>query len=467
MRRAGLREVDATVRRRGEYSSDASNYRVVPKVVVFPRHVDEVCTAMDVARGEGVPVTARGGGTSIAGNAVGTGIVLDFSRHMNRVLSVDADDRSALVEPGVVLDSVTAAASAFGLRFGPDPSTHSRATIGGSIGNNVCGSRTLRYGRTADNVETLDVVLSSGERINARRFGADGLAGAPLPLGSALAALVDSNADLIRREFGRFGRQVSGYSIEHLLPERDRTWRNSWSGVRARSAWPSVLGCAWSTRPPRLHWLCSDIRTSRPLPTPAGASPPPHRRVGGDGCPPGKCGARPPRARRGPAAAGRRGMAARRNARRHAGRSRGHCQEGGLGLLLSRIARRYRSRRTGHLEDSGGWRRPRWQDPRQQTGLAGMGGCCRSAGSAGPLPPGLREPPSRPRPRRPSLRPFRRWLHPRQNRFPLPSRHPPFSHLPRGSRCASRRLRGFHVRRARGRAGTKRASALHVLRASP
>jgi FAD/FMN-containing dehydrogenase/Fe-S oxidoreductase len=175
---------------------------------------------MDVARKEGVPVTARGAGTSIAGNAVGDGIVLDFSRHMNRVLSVDADDRSALVEPGAILDSVSAAASAFGLRFGPDPSTHSRATIGGSIGNNACGSRALRYGRTADNVETLDVVLSSGERINARRFGAEGLAGAPPPLGSALAALVDSNAELIRREFGRFGRQISGFSIEHLLPER-------------------------------------------------------------------------------------------------------------------------------------------------------------------------------------------------------------------------------------------------------
>jgi FAD/FMN-containing dehydrogenase/Fe-S oxidoreductase len=220
MRRAGLREVDATVRRRGEYSSDASNYRVVPKVVVFPRHIDEVCTAMDVARREGVPVTARGAGTSIAGNAVGTGIVLDFSRHMNRVLSVNADDRSAVVEPGAVLDSITAAVSAFGLRFGPDPSTHSRATIGGSLGNNACGSRALRYGRTADNVEALDVVLSSGERINARRFGAEGLAKASLPFGSGLAALVDSNADLIRREFGRFRRQVSGYSIEHLLPER-------------------------------------------------------------------------------------------------------------------------------------------------------------------------------------------------------------------------------------------------------
>ena len=175
---------------------------------------------MGVARREGVPVTARGAGTSIAGNAVGDGIVLDFSRHMNRVLSVDADDRSALVEPGAILDSVTAAASAYGLRFGPDPSTHSRATIGGSIGNNACGSRALRYGRTADNVETLDVVLSSGERITARRFGAEGLAGALPPLGSALAALVDSNTDLIRREFGRFRRQVSGYSIEHLLPER-------------------------------------------------------------------------------------------------------------------------------------------------------------------------------------------------------------------------------------------------------
>jgi FAD/FMN-containing dehydrogenase len=144
LRAAGLTGVDDSVRRRAEYSSDASNYRVVPTVVAFPRHVDEAAAALAVARQLGVPVTCRGAGTSIAGNAVGTGVVLDFSRHLNRVLTIDPQARTAVVEPGAILDDITAAAAGHGLRFGPDPSTHARASIGGSIGNNACGSRALR-----------------------------------------------------------------------------------------------------------------------------------------------------------------------------------------------------------------------------------------------------------------------------------------------------------------------------------
>jgi FAD/FMN-containing dehydrogenase/Fe-S oxidoreductase len=218
LRAAGLNGVDDSVRRRAEYSSDASNYRVVPTVVAFPRHVDEAEAALGVARQLGVPVTCRGGGTSIAGNAVGTGLVLDFSRHLNRVLAVDPQARTAVVEPGAILDDITAAAAGHGLRFGPDPSTHARASIGGSIGNNACGSRALRYGRTADNVVSLDVLTASGERLAARRFGRDGLAAA-WPAGVALDALVAAHLSMIRTEFGRFTRQVSGYSLEHLLPE--------------------------------------------------------------------------------------------------------------------------------------------------------------------------------------------------------------------------------------------------------
>jgi FAD/FMN-containing dehydrogenase/Fe-S oxidoreductase len=218
LRAAGLTGVDDSVRRRAEYSSDASNYRVVPTVVAFPRHVDEAAAALAVARQLGVPVTCRGAGTSIAGNAVGTGVVLDFSRHLNRVLTIDPQARTAVVEPGAILDDITAAAAGHGLRFGPDPSTHARASIGGSIGNNACGSRALRYGRTADNVVSLDVLTAAGERLAARRFGRDGLTAAG-PAGVALDALVAAHLGMIRTEFGRFTRQVSGYSLEHLLPE--------------------------------------------------------------------------------------------------------------------------------------------------------------------------------------------------------------------------------------------------------
>ena len=128
LRAAGLSGVDDSPRRRAEYSTDASNYRVVPGVVVFPRHVEEAAAALRVATQFGVPVTSRGGGTSTAGNSVGPGIVLDFSRHLNRVVSVDPEARTAVVEPGAILDDITAAAAGYGLRFGPDPSSHARAS---------------------------------------------------------------------------------------------------------------------------------------------------------------------------------------------------------------------------------------------------------------------------------------------------------------------------------------------------
>jgi FAD/FMN-containing dehydrogenase/Fe-S oxidoreductase len=218
LRDAGLSEVDDSARRRAEYSTDASNYRVVPSVVIFPRHVEEAAAALDVATRLGVPVTSRGGGTSTAGNSVGSGIVLDFSRHLNRVLSVDPEARTAVVEPGAILDDITGAAAGHGLRFGPDPSSHARASVGGSIGNNACGSRALMYGRTADNVVSLDLLTASGERLAARRLGRDGLAAAGT-IGAALDRLIAAHLGMIRTEFGRFTRQVSGYSLEHLLPE--------------------------------------------------------------------------------------------------------------------------------------------------------------------------------------------------------------------------------------------------------
>ncbi len=221
LRRAGLEDVDPGDRRRAEYSSDASNYRVVPSVVAFPRHVDEVAAALRVAREYGVAFTARGAGTSIAGNAVGSGIVLDFSRHLNRVTAVDPDAGTAVVEPGAILDAITLAAAPHGLRYGPDPSTHARATIGGSLGNNACGARALAYGRTADNVVDLDLLTADGTRFTAKRYGRAGLDsdGPEGPLLAKLAGIVDERLGLIRTEFGRFTRQVSGYSLEHLLPE--------------------------------------------------------------------------------------------------------------------------------------------------------------------------------------------------------------------------------------------------------
>lgn len=213
LRSAVRGEVDATTRRRAEYSTDASNYRVVPQVVVFPRDVDDLLAVTEVSRQTGVPLTTRGGGTSVAGNAVGTGIVVDTSRHLSVIGEIDPEARTAVVQPGVVMSDLQAAARPHGLRFGPDPSTQNRATLGGMIGNNACGPHAVAYGRTADNVVALDVVDGRGRRYTAGR-GAAALGSVP-----GLDGLVAANLGTIRTALGRFGRQVSGYSLEHLLPE--------------------------------------------------------------------------------------------------------------------------------------------------------------------------------------------------------------------------------------------------------
>ncbi len=215
LRDRGFAEVDSSARRRAEYSSDASLYRVVPAAVAFPRSAEEIAIAVEVCRELQVPLTMRGGGTSLAGNAIGPGVVVDVSRHLNRILSVDPGARTASVEPGVILDDLQRAAAPHGLRLGPDPSTHSRCTIGGMIGNNACGSRALRYGRTADNVTALDVVTGTGEFLRAGETAPDGS-----PVLAALRKTAAEHLAVIRTEFGRFGRQISGYSLEHLLPER-------------------------------------------------------------------------------------------------------------------------------------------------------------------------------------------------------------------------------------------------------
>lgn len=201
--------VDASRGRRAEYASDASNYRVVPELVAFPRTEAEVLSLHEVALERGVSLTGRGAGTSVAGNAIGTGLVIDYSRFFNQIIDIDPGAKLARVQPGVVLSHLQEVAVPFGLWFGPDPSTKNRATLGGMIGNNACGPHALAYGRTADNVESLEVIDGT-----ARRYRAEKVTDVP-----GLAQLVDANLAPLRTELGRFRRQVSGYSLEHLLPE--------------------------------------------------------------------------------------------------------------------------------------------------------------------------------------------------------------------------------------------------------
>ena len=212
-----LIDVDASVGTRARYSSDAGLTRIPPLAVAFPRTPEQAVAAFHLARAHGVPLTARGGGTSCASNAIGPGLVLDFSRHMNRVISIDPEARTATVEPGCVGSTLQAAAAKHGLRFGPDPSSQNRATIAGMVANNACGPHATAWGRTSDNIVALDCVDGRGRRFTATTSHDSALRDVP-----GLAALIDSHLAPIRTQLGRFKRQVSGYSLEHLTPEGGR-----------------------------------------------------------------------------------------------------------------------------------------------------------------------------------------------------------------------------------------------------
>ena len=226
---------------RALYATDASNYRHVPVGVVIPASVHDLVAAVTAAREYDVPVAMRGGGTSIAGQATGRGLVIDASRYLRRIESVDPAARLARVEPGVVLDDLRAAAAPHGLTFGPDPSTHSRCTIGGMVGNNACGAHSLSWGNTAGNVAELDILLYDGRRLTVGA-GLDSLRPASTgggrdrdPVGDGRdSGISDGDVEGLRDRLERFQREhlallrtglpqlprrCSGYLLDWLLPE--------------------------------------------------------------------------------------------------------------------------------------------------------------------------------------------------------------------------------------------------------
>lgn len=210
---------------RALFVSDASNYRVAPDLVVTPLDVDDLTVAVTCCAAVSAPVTMRGGGTSLAGNAIG-GVVIDTSRHLTTILDVDPQTRTAVVEPGVVLTRLLAAAAPYGLTFGADPSSASRATLGGMIANNACGAHSVAWGTTSDNLRGLDVVLADGTLLDLdvpgagaadeRRTALSSRPGRAGRLALELGRIVDTHATLIERRFGTFSRQVSGYALQHL-----------------------------------------------------------------------------------------------------------------------------------------------------------------------------------------------------------------------------------------------------------
>ena len=200
---------------RGRYATDASFYQIMPAGVVVPRTVDEALRALAIARDAGQVVTPRGGGTSQCGQTVNDGIVIDFSKHLNRMLSLDVENRSCVVEPGIVLDDLNRQIKKHGLWFPVDVSTASRATIGGMAGNNSCGGRSLRYGTMRDNTLSMQAALADGQLL---RFGEVARDDSGSDLFRDMLALGEREATEIADKFPKVQRRVGGYNLDALVP---------------------------------------------------------------------------------------------------------------------------------------------------------------------------------------------------------------------------------------------------------
>src|SRR6195952_2806441 len=199
---------------RGRYATDASFYQIVPAGVVVPRTIDEALRTLAICRDDGRTVTPRGGGTSQCGQTVNDGIVVDLSKHLNRIISLDVENRSCVVEPGMVLDGLNRQLKKHGLWFPVDVSTASRATIGGMAGNNSCGGRSLRYGTMRDNTLAMDAALADGTRMHFGEVARD----SDVALFSDMMALGEREADEISDKFPKVQRRVGGYNLDALVP---------------------------------------------------------------------------------------------------------------------------------------------------------------------------------------------------------------------------------------------------------
>jgi FAD/FMN-containing dehydrogenase/Fe-S oxidoreductase len=207
---------------RGRYATDASFYQIMPAGVVVPRSVDEALRALAICRDHGRTVTPRGGGTSQCGQTVNDGIVIDLSKHLNRIVSVDIENRSCVVEPGIVLDDLNRQLKKHGLWFPVDVSTASRATIGGMAGNNSCGGRSLRYGTMRDNTRSMDAALADGTVLHfgevPRDLALTNSSGSGLDLFRDMLDLGEREAVEIAEKFPKVQRRVGGYNLDALVP---------------------------------------------------------------------------------------------------------------------------------------------------------------------------------------------------------------------------------------------------------
>ncbi|HEY6543244.1 MAG TPA: FAD-linked oxidase C-terminal domain-containing protein, partial [Ktedonobacteraceae bacterium] len=210
---------------RALYTSDASNYRQVPIGVVLPRDAEDVVEAVSICHRYGAPVLARGGGTSLAGQCCNVAVVIDMSKYMNGILELNAQERWARIQPGIILDHLRNAAEKHHLTFGPDPATHNHCTLGGMIGNDSCGVHALMAGKTVDNIEEMEILTYDGLRMRVGKTSDEELAriisegGRRGEIYAKLKALRDKYAEQIRQRYPKIPRRVSGFNLDELLPE--------------------------------------------------------------------------------------------------------------------------------------------------------------------------------------------------------------------------------------------------------
>ncbi len=228
LRSAVRGEVRCDPTMRGIYATDASHYQMVPQAVVIPLDEADVVATVRVARERGVPITSRGGGTSLAGQTFGSGIVIDFSKHLCKVLEVNETERWARVEPGIVRDHLNGSLRERKLHFAPDPATSSRATVGGMIANNSSGTRSIVYGKTVDHLLAVRLLLSDGSIVElGARDAATWAAAAGDPsrageLYRGVERIVETNRDEIRARYPKVMRRVGGYNLDELLDPAER-----------------------------------------------------------------------------------------------------------------------------------------------------------------------------------------------------------------------------------------------------
>ncbi len=207
------------------YSTDASLYQIKPLGIILPRSDQGIMETIRIAASYGVPVLPRGGGTSLAGQTVLAGLVVDCSKYLNNIEEINPAEHWARVQPGIVLDNLNEVLKSHNLHFAPDPATSSRANIGGMIGNNSSGVRSIRYGKTVDNVLELSVILSTGERLLLRRLNAQELQqkcdqeDREGEIYRNIGKILEENAEEITSRFPKVMRRVGGYNLDALLEE--------------------------------------------------------------------------------------------------------------------------------------------------------------------------------------------------------------------------------------------------------